>query len=101
MTPLSLQGPAREGVFGMKLTGFLALSLAAIAFAAFAQPLQAQPDPSEIFLDEDTDSFDPGLPIGAEFPAIRALFQGREIDGIDEFMGDRGLAFFALRSVDW
>jgi hypothetical protein len=85
----------------VKLAGILALSAAAIGLATFSQALKAQPNPDEIFLDADTDSFDPGLPIGAQFPRIRAIYQGREIDDIDEFFGDRGLAFFALRSVDW
>ena len=85
----------------MKLARFLALSVTALGLAALTQTLEAQPNPDEIFLDEDTDAYDPGLAIGERFPQIRALHQGREISGIDEFFGDRGLAFFALRSVDW
>lgn len=55
----------------------------------------------DIFVSADTDAFDPGLPIGSQFPQIRALYQGREITDIDQFMGDKGLVFFANRSVDW
>ena len=79
----------------------LALCVTVTGLAMLAQAVLAQPNPDEIFLEEDTDSFDPGLPIGAQFPEIRALYQGREINRIDEFLGERGLAFFALRSVDW
>jgi hypothetical protein len=48
-----------------------------------------------------TDSFDPGLPNGAEFPPIRALYQGEEITDIDQFIRDKGAVFLANRSVDW
>lgn len=56
---------------------------------------------SGMFVSEDTDTFSPGLPVGARFPAIRALYQGREITGIDRFMGARGAVFVAVRSADW
>lgn len=54
-----------------------------------------------MFVAEDPDAFSPGLPVGARFPAIRALYQGREIAGIDQFMGARGAVFVAVRSADW
>ena len=79
----------------------LATCWAAAGLVAVAQPLLAQPNPDDIFVEQDTDAFDPGLPVGAQFPEIRALYQGREVTRIDEFLGERGLAFFALRSVDW
>ena len=85
----------------MRLTHLVAVCVTGMGLALPTQALRAQPDPAEIFLEEDTDTFDPGLPIGAPFPAIRALYQGREISRIDEFFGDRGLVFFAVRSVDW
>ena len=82
------------------LTAGVAIALA--GGHAFVNDLAAQPGGlGDIFVSEDNDSFDPGLPVGAPFPAIRALWQGQEITGVDEFMGDRGLAFFAMRSVDW
>ncbi len=59
------------------------------------------PVTSGMFVSEDTDTFSPGLPIGARFPAIRALYQGQEITGIDQFIGDRGAIFIAVRSTDW
>ena len=64
-------------------------------------PLLAQQGLGNIFVPKDTDSFDPGLPIGAQFPSIRALYQGKEITDIDRFLGDKGAVFFANRSVDW
>jgi hypothetical protein len=82
----------------------LKLLTAAVAFSGLLiaiQPAQAQPNLDNMFLDEDSDDFDPGLPIGAEFPEIRALYQGEEISSIEQFFGDKGVAFFAMRSVDW
>ena len=88
------------------------VSLAAVGFAvlmagsyAFMEPLLAQqrraPNPDDIFIPEDTDSFNPGLAIGAEFPPIRALYQGQEITEIDQFIRDKGAVFLVNRSVDW
>ena len=59
------------------------------------------PVTSGMFVSEDTDGFSPGLPIGARFPAILALYQGQEITSIDQFMGERGAVFVAVRSADW
>ena len=59
------------------------------------------PVTSGMFVSEDTDVFSPGLPIGARFPSIRALYMGREISSIDRFMGERGAVFVAVRSADW
>jgi hypothetical protein len=85
----------------MKSMSFLAVGTAVAALVVFVPASHAQPNPDEIFLEEDTDSFDVGLPVGAQFPEIRAIYQGREVIDIGQFFGDRGLAFFAVRSVDW
>jgi hypothetical protein len=90
-----------------KRLGFLTAGtvLAAAACVGLLEPLAAQQrralNPDDIFISEDTDSFDPGLPIGAQFPRIRALYQGREITDIDQFIRDKGAVFIANRSVDW
>lgn len=82
--------------------------LAVFAFAGshlLLNSLSAQPrpgpNPDDVFVSEDTDSFDPGLAIGAQFPPIRALYQGQEIDNIDQFIRDKGAVFLVNRSVDW
>ena len=54
-----------------------------------------------MFVEADTDSFDPGLPVGASFPAIKAIHRGQQVTSIQQFMGDKGLAVYAIRSVDW
>ena len=77
------------------LTG--GLVIAAAGLLGLQHPLPAQ----TTFLDEDTDSFDPGLSIGSPFPPIRALYQGGEITGVDPFMADKGMVFIANRSADW
>ena len=81
---------------GRSLAG-LALALAA---AQVSMPAAAQ-NVGDIFVPEDTDSFDPGLPIGARFPPIRALYRGQEITDVTRFMGEKGAVFFANRSTDW
>ncbi len=85
----------------MKLTRYVIVGAAAAGLLAFMQPLQAQPNLDNMFLEADTDQFDPGLPIGAQFPAIRAIYEGQEIDNIEQFFGDKGAVFLANRSVDW
>lgn len=65
----------------------------------FAQ--RPAPNPDDVFIAADTDDFDPGLPIGADFPPIRALYQGQVITDIDQFIRDKGAVFIANRSVDW
>lgn len=59
------------------------------------------PNPDDVFIDADTDSFDPGLPIGTQFPEIRALYQGQEVNDLDGFIRDKGAVFLAQRSADW
>jgi len=83
------------------ITRYLIAGIAAAGLLAFLQPLQAQPNLDNMFLEADTDQFDPGLPIGAQFPAIRAIYEGQEIDNIEQFFGDKGAIFLANRSVDW
>ena len=59
------------------------------------------PNLENMFLNEDIDDFDPGVPVGIQFPMIRARYEGEEITSIDGFHGDKGLIFFAVRSADW
>lgn len=95
---------------GMTMKRILSVSITGIALAvagsfAFMDSLLAQQGQSrnfdDIFIAEDADTFDPGLPVGAQFPPIRALYQGREITEIDRFVRDKGAVFIANRSVDW
>ena len=84
-----------------KAIGFLAAGGVLAGIYLLLGPVLAQQGLGNIFVRSDTDSFDPGLPIGAQFPAIRALYQGKEITDISQFMGEKGVVFFANRSVDW
>lgn len=56
---------------------------------------------ADMFVAADTDAFDPGLPVGSPFPAIRAVHEGREITDISPLMGARGMVLVANRSADW
>jgi hypothetical protein len=59
----------------------------AISGTALAQQRPAS-NPANAFTSEDTDSFDPGLPVGARFPPIRAFYHVQEITDIDQFIPD-------------
>jgi len=55
----------------------------------------------EIFVNADSDRFDPGIAIGATFPRISALYDAREVTDLVEFTGEAGLVIVTNRSVDW
>ena len=55
----------------------------------------------DMFVQADTDSFDPGPAVGSDFPGLRASYQGRVIALINEFAGERGTVLVASRSLDW
>lgn len=56
---------------------------------------------ADMFVEADTDDFDPGVVIGSTFPTIRALYQGREIKDLQPYVHDKGMVFIANRSADW
>ena len=87
----------------LKILGAIVVVAAVGICVAQEQPSEAAEPmvPANMFIADDTDDFDRGLPIGAQFPAIRALYQGDEITGIDQFIRDKGAIFIANRSVDW
>ena len=71
---------------------------------AFREPLLAaamDKITAHMFVASDTDSYDPGLAVGQPFPAIRARYDDREITGIGEINGPRGMVIYVNRSVDW
>lgn len=80
---------------------WLAIFVMAGAITTAGQAQRPGLNPDDVFIDADTDDFDPGLPIGAAFPPIRALYEGQEITAIDQFIRDKGAVFIANRSVDW
>ena len=87
------------------LLGALAvLVIVAIAGYLFREPLIGSITDSltaDMFVEADTDAFDPGVPVGSTMPAIAARYDGRTVEELSEFMGDNGLVLFAVRSVDW
>lgn len=56
---------------------------------------------ADMFVTEDTDSFDPGLEVGDVFPAIDARYMSKNIRSINAFAGSRGTVFVVSRSIDW
>ena len=56
---------------------------------------------ADMFVESDSDSFDPGLAIGTAFPTIKVIYRGREISDVSQFVHDKGMVFIANRSADW
>jgi len=56
---------------------------------------------ANMFVEADTDSFDPGIAVGETFPDIKAMYEGQQLTSIQRFIGDKGMVFIANRSVDW
>ena len=56
---------------------------------------------ADMYVDADTDTFDPGLPVGARFPEIKALSLGKQMNDVRPFSRDKGLIVVANRSADW
>lgn len=87
------------------LLGLLAvLVVAGIAGYLFREPLMQTVMNSvtaDMFVDADSDAFDPGLAVGAHMPLIAARYQGTTVNGLAQFMGENGVVLFAVRSVDW
>lgn len=55
----------------------------------------------DMYVSADTDNFDPGLPVGAKFPPVRAIHDGSKINNIEPLIGAKGMVFIANRSADW
>lgn len=81
----------------------IAIALAATGYVFREQILAfaAAQLTADMFVASDSDSFDPGLAVGTDFPRIRAIHAGSELRSIDELMGKRGTVLYANRSVDW
>lgn len=55
----------------------------------------------DMFVDADTDDFDPGPVLGSSFPGLRATYAGQPITLLAPFAGRRGTLLVASRSLDW
>ncbi len=87
------------------LIGLLAvIVIAGAGIAVFREPLKDmayERIAADVFVAEDTDSYDPGVAVGALLPPLRALHDGDQVTDVRAFMGTKGVALFAIRSVDW
>jgi hypothetical protein len=80
------------------------VAVAAVGIYAFREPLMAAAIDrltANMYVSADNDPYDPGVAIGQPMPAIHALVDGREVTGVSDLMGARGLVIFVNRSVDW
>jgi hypothetical protein len=90
-----------------KQLGLISLGLAAVVAGLFwvgAEDIERavkQQLTSDMFVTNDRDAFDPGLPIGARFPSLSARLNVIPVSDISRLMGDKGMIFIAVRSVDW
>ena len=78
------------------VAAFVLLIASTCAFAADPDPRSA-----DMFVATDDDAFDPGLAVGSTFPAIDALDRDQPVSSIRPYLGERGLLFFANRSISW
>jgi len=86
----------------LSILGVLALGSAGLLlFGERISELAMAELTEDMFVTADTDAFDPGLPVGASLPKLRARYATREVAELDQFMGERGLLLFANRSVEW
>ncbi len=56
---------------------------------------------ADMFVQTDSDAWNPGLPLGAVAPAVSVSFQNTVIHTLEGFHGANGLLLFFNRSVDW
>ncbi len=86
---------------------YIALGIVAVAAAGiygFREPLLAaviDRVTANMYVPADNDPYDPGVATAQPMPTIHALYDGREVTDVDEFMGAKGLVIFVNRSVDW
>lgn len=82
----------------------LVIVVAATGIYVFREPLMnvvVERVTANMFVARDTDAYDPGVAVGAQLPALRARFDGREVTQIGDMMGAKGAVLFVNRSVDW
>ena len=86
------------------LIGLSALALLIVTVVVLREPLKDvgyEAITRDMFVDADTDGFDPGPALGSRFPGVTALYKGERVSLIEPFAGPRGTVFMASRSFDW
>ena len=87
------------------LIGIVSLALVAVLgaylFRGQLKETAVEAMVADMFLEADTDSYDPGLAIGDTFPALKVNHEGKIISDMGQFISDKGMIFIANRSVDW
>ncbi len=91
----------------MKKIVQLVVVVTAIVILAFQQKqatlerIAVTQKPKSMFVEADSDDFNPGIEIGSTFPALTALDEGQTITDLEPFVAEKGMVFIASRSVDW
>ena len=94
-----VSGYKRLALIGLSLTTVVA-GLLWFAGENLARAVKQQLT-SDMFIAKDGDAFDPGLPIGARFPSLSARLNAMPVTDVSRLVGDKGMIFIAVRSVDW
>ena len=85
----------------------LAVVVTAIIILAFQQKqatldrIAASEKPDSMFVEADSDNFNPGIETGATFPDLTARYQGKIVSDLQPFVAEKGMVFIASRSVNW
>ena len=82
-------------VVGLILVGIIALAWHREFFSELPYNWFAQ----NLFVSEDTDSFDPGPAIGSHFPGLQAEYEGERLTLLTKFAGAAGTVLVLLRSL--
>jgi peroxiredoxin len=88
-----------------KLTIILVLILTVgISIAIYKEPIKESiytQVTKDMFVNEDSDEFDPGALIGDPLPQLNATHKGQTINDLSDFSGPNGVILMASRSYDW
>ena len=95
------QVSARAAATALLLSASLASGINACAAGDSAREAMVERLTADMFVEADTDAFDPGIAVGSALPTLRALHAGREVTNLDGMTGSRGTVFIVNRSVDW
>jgi peroxiredoxin len=83
------------------IAAFILLVVTVLIFRESLEDFAYDQVTEDMFVEGDTDGFDPGPAIGSRFPGVTALYQGEPISLIEPFAGPNGTVFMASRSFDW
>lgn len=85
----------------------LTIVVTAIIILAFLQKqatlkrIAADQQPKSMFVEADSDDFNPGIETGSTFPDLTTSYYDQTVSDLQPFVAEKGMVFIASRSVDW